>query len=289
VENELLETIFGGGLVAILLLSVNKPTLIRLGSISFPQLGHFRPFAPNWLTAYSIVITLWGYRVYQTQTALGVSIAVFGAMLDRIDGKMANALGQTLSAPSTWTQGLMNKVFGNVTDAQGITRNKCLGRAKTWVGRLAIEMNFAGGTDLGKIFDPMGDKLKSMIIMLCMAQDGFLSPWLVGILAIPELVGTVIRRPFYYFQELTHSSKATAVGKYKVVIQWITIILCIPYQKHWVDLGHWAFGLEPGLNWFLGLVVLLAIASVLSRFKWARRQREVKEVLDSLEKSTKHE
>ena len=288
-DNELPATIAGGLIVAVLLLSLKNPTLKRLGLIELPpELGGFRPFAPNWLTAYSVLITLWGYKVYQTQTALGVSIAVFGAMLDRLDGKMAAALGQTLSSPLTWTRGMMNLVFGDVTDSQGVTRNKRLGHAKTWFGRWWIEMNFAGGTDLGKVFDPFGDKLKSLTIMLCMADQGFLKPWLVGILVIPELAGTVIRRPFYYFQRLTQDSKATAVGKYKVVFQWITIILCIPYQKHWIESGHWAFGMEWTLNWLLGLTILLAFASIASRFKWVRRQREVKEMIDTLEKSTEH-
>lgn len=289
-DNELLETIFGGAIIAVLLLKVSNPTLKRLGGFALPpELGGFRPFAPNWLTAYSVLITLWGYKVYQTHTAFGVWIAVFGAMLDRLDGKMAFALGQTLSSPLTWTQGMMNQVFGEATDEQKIIRNRRLGYAKTWVGRLWIEMNFPGGTDLGKVFDPFGDKLKSLTIMFCMADQGFLSPWLVGLLVIPELAGTVIRRPFYYFQRFTQDSKATAVGKYKVVIQWITIILCIPYQKHWIDLGHWALGLEWTLNWFLGCTIVLAFASIASRFKWVRRQREVKEMIDTLEKSTEHD
>ncbi|MBI5421725.1 CDP-alcohol phosphatidyltransferase family protein [Candidatus Peregrinibacteria bacterium] len=266
-----------------------KPTLVRLGSISLPELGHFRPFAPNWLTAYSIVITLWGYSIYQTHTALGVWIAVFGGMLDHLDGKMAFNLGQNLSSPLTWTQGMMNQVFGETTDAQKVTRNKRLGAAKTWVGQLWIEMNFPGGTDLGKVFDPFGDKLKSLTIMFCMADAGLLSPWLVGILAIPELAGTVTRRPFYYFQRFTQDSKATAVGKYKALAQWVAIILCIPFQKHWLSPGDSAFEAKWALNWILGLTILLAFASVASRFKWVRRQREVKEVLESLEKTTEHE
>ena len=183
----------------------------------------------------------------------------------------------------------MDQVFGKATDPEGNMRNKRLGHAKTWVGRLWIEMNFPGVTDLGKVFDPFADKLKSLTLMLCMAQDGLLSPWLVGLLVIPEVVGTVIRRPFYYLQRFIQDSKATAVGKYKVMLQWVTIILCIPYQKHWIDLGHWAFGLDWVLNWFLGLTILLAFASVVSRFKWARRQREVRKVMKTLEKSTEHE
>ncbi len=288
-EEELLQTIFGGSLVAVLLLKISKPTLVVLGSASFPEVGDFRPFAPNWLTTYSIVITLGGYQIYLEHTAFGFTIAVFGAMLDRLDGKMAFSLGHTLSSPLLWTRGIMGLAFGTVTDEHGISQNKRLGHAKTWIGRLWIEMNFPGGTDLGNIFDPLADKLKSMTLMLWMAQGGFLNPRLLCLLLVPELVGTVLRRPFYYFQGLTHDSKATSVGKYKVVLQWMTIILCVPYQKHWIDTGHWAFGLEWVLNWFLGVTIALAFASVLSRFKWVRRQRVIKEVIESLEKSTKHE
>ena len=61
------------------------------------------------------MITLWGYKVYETHTAFGVMIAVFGAMLDRLDGKMAFVLKQILSPPSQWSTGLMGHLFADVT------------------------------------------------------------------------------------------------------------------------------------------------------------------------------
>jgi phosphatidylglycerophosphate synthase len=287
-EFEFLEAIVYSIVVALLLLGVPKSILARLGRITFQPLG-WRPLSPNWVTAHSVLITLVGLWVYQRGFPQWGFVTIVGAsILDRLDGKVAFAIGETLAPPSQWTRtrGIMNQWFAPVANASGTFRTEKLGTAKTWLGRWWLEFNFPGGTDLGKIFDPFGDKLKSLTIVVYFSQRGFLSPWLVGALFIPEIVGTIIRRPFYCLEHMTQTSKATAVGKYKVLIQWIMVILCALYDQQWVEPNHWA---KWNLNWLMGLVILLAVASVASRLKWVRHRREVKDFMDTLEKSTEHE
>ena len=100
---------------------------------------------------------------------------------------------------------------------------------------------------------------------------------------------TAIRRPFYLLQKHVGQSKATAVGKYKVMLQWMAIIFSIPYHQGWVDPGEWAYGQEWALNALLILSILLAFGSVFSRFRWARERKEVFEIIQALDRSAEHE
>jgi phosphatidylglycerophosphate synthase len=262
---ELLEIMLWSGLVALLLLGIPKRTLRFLGNIA---LGSYRPLGPNWITTYSIVVTLIGMAVYTAHPVTGFVIVVGGSILDRLDGKMAMALGNPFTDPEPF-----GKTLFTAEDFQ-----------HWWK-----EFNHNGPTDLGMVFDPLGDKIKSFSILFYFASKGILCPWLVWILLIPELIGTLIRPPFNLLKDRIGKTQATGIGKYKVMVQWMTAIFCVPYDQHWIARGHWAHGMDSSLNWLLGLIVILAIASVASRFKRVRAQKEVKDVLDSLEESTKHE
>jgi phosphatidylglycerophosphate synthase len=262
---ELLEIMLWSGLVALLLLGIPKRTLRFLGNLA---LGSVRPLGPNWITTYSIVVTLIGMWIYTFHPIAGFVVVVVGSILDRLDGKMAMALGNPFPNPKPFGKGFFT--------AEGF---------RHWWA----EFNHNGPTDLGMVYDPFGDKVKSFSILFYFVFQGILCPWLVWILVLPELIGTLIRPPFNLLQSLVGKTKATGIGKYKVMAQWTTIILCVPVHQRWIDSAHWANGLDKALDWLMGLIVVLAIASVVSRFKWTRRQRELKDVLDSLEKSTEHE
>ena len=311
---ELLMIMFWSVLVALLLLWVlPKRTLRFLGLI---HIRAFRPFSPNWITAYSAVFTIVGIILYTRHPILGFVVVVFAATLDRLDGKMAFVLMTTLAPRNKWSTGSSGQLLAPVTHFTVVPTDDT-SRNNLWkiirllfakrpnliptivveeiaprdsrFNRWWYEFNFPGGTDLGEVFDPASDKVKSLSILIYFVFQGTLNPWLVCLLAATELFGTVIRRPFNLLQSHIGKTKATGVGKYKVMIQWLLVILCAPYHQHWIEQDHWAYGMESGLIWIQCLVDLLAIASVLSRFKGIRRHSEVIEVLDSLEKSTEHE
>lgn len=287
--DEFVIAVLGGGVVALLLLGVPKSALKKLGKYTIPEFNNLRPFAPNWITLYSAIIALCGLKLYEHSPVIGVMVAVFGCMLDRMDGKIAHSVGLTLAPPDQWTKGMMDYWFAEVTDLKGSVIQCRLGKAKTWPGRWLLEFNFSGATDLGAVFDPFMDKVKGLAMLAFFANYGVISLWLVGFLMVPELLGTAIRRPFYMFQKHVGQGKATAVGKYKVMIQWMVIIFSIPFHKGWIEPGHWAYHQEWALDALLILSIFLAFASVLSRFRWAREQKEVREVIQALDKSAEHE
>lgn len=278
-----------GSCVAILLIVAFPMSLLRkLGGIVFLR---FRPFAPNWITFYSIPITVCGIYLwlFQGESVWGMSIAIFGAFLDRIDGRMAYAMGETLPLPETWIVNDKGEVFADVTDRKGNTENKKIGIAQSALGKWWIEFNWRGGTDLGKVFDPFADKVKSIYIMVCFVFLGLLNPWIVGAMVIPEIVGTLMRRPFTFLKKWIHSGRATAVGKWKVILQWTALVLCIPYQEQWIHERHWAAGLDWAPSAILALSLVFAVGSVFSRFKWVRKSREIDKMINTLEETTNHE
>jgi phosphatidylglycerophosphate synthase len=322
-ETQLIVTIGGGAAVALLLLCIPNSTLIRLGKISFPSLG-YRPFAPNWITAYGMVIALAGLWIYIRIPDLGFVITVFGFMLDRIDGKEAFLQMKTLSPSSQWSVGPRGQLLATVTtftlkkeDSPKVTNDpsglmglfrkisRFLRKKKPiLIGtdsimeiapcackfhRLWAEFNFAGGTKLGEIFDPIGDKSKSIPFSIYLGYAGILNLWLVGILTILELVGTLIRPPFHLLERYTHTSKATSLGKIKFSLLTSTLILCVPTHQRWISLGHWAYGMDWIFVWLMGSVILMAALSILSRFWWFKRQKKAREIMNSLADSTGHE
>lgn len=267
--------------VALLMLSAPKFLLVSLGRVSVSKLGGFRPFTPNWITVYSCVITLVGLGVYIYHPVPGILLIVFGAMLDRLDGRMAAALEDVLNSPKEWTVGIMGVLFGSAKSSDGQTHDVRLGAAL--LGRWWAEMNFPGATDLGSVLDPALDKVKILVIYAWFSRVGILSFWLVGALALPEIVGTLMRRPFYLWEGKTSGDRATSIGKYKAVFQWVIAILCGMYHQQWVAEPLWL----PDA--FLAVTIGLAAASPLSRLTWLRQKKEVKKVLGVLDNSVRHD
>jgi phosphatidylglycerophosphate synthase len=254
--NQPLEILAWSGLIALLLLLPRRRHLKPLGEI---MIHDFRPFGPNWITVYGLIVTLTGFvlYVYRTSPVLGFVVVVGGAILDTIDGEMAKALGKCFGIPKP--------------------TGKCFFSAEMLRFRWR-EFNHGGPTILGAVFDPLADKVKALVIFSFFAYQGILSPWLVCLLAIPELVGTLIRPPFDLLKDYFDDVKASKIGKRKALLQWVTIIFCAPFHQRWIPSDHWAHnGLTWALNGLLGLTILLAMASVASRSKWIRQHKIVNE------------
>ena len=278
-------------IVVLLFLGAPKSLLKDLGAIVFPRLKGYRPFSPNWLTLYSVIISFLGIWVYTIDVLGGLVLITIGGLLDRIDGKMAFVMGKILSPPATWEWRKTHNAIAPVTE-NGRTEKRNIGRAKTRLGLLWFEFNFGGSTDWGKIFDPMGDKAKILALLAIFADRGWLAWWLLGIMLAPELLGTLVRRPFRLWEDKFQDSKATAIGKYKVLFQWIAIILCIPYDQHWLIEGHWAIEASWLPDVFLTLAAVFSIFSCVSRLKWFHRHRELRNtrrLMKKVAKATGHE
>ena len=251
----------------------------------------YRPFSPNWITTYSVVVTFAGLLFYVTDSpAIGLALITFGAALDRIDGKIAQAMGDTLHHPHKWRRGYRGCIFPTITDSNGAPSKKNLGVVRSEWQMFWFEFNFPGITDLGKSFDPFADKLKILVVLVYFGLWAhLLNIWLLACVVVPEVFGTLMRRPFRFMKKWTHQEDSTGIGKYKALFQWLAVACCVPFHLRWIDKTHWASGLEWVPNMFLGLSIVLACLSVLSRFKFIRQRKDVNRIIATVEESTKHE
>lgn len=238
--------------IIIFSLAIPKSWLRKIGPI---QIGSVRPFSPNWITAWSMVITWLGLWIYHHSPLWGITVCTIGAILDRLDGRMAMSLGQSYPPPSEWQS---HHSFRE-------------------------EFNFPGKTHWGTIWDPMGDKLKAFPALFYFVYIGVISLWLVSILMLIELIGTLIRRPFHLLQQYVQQSRATAVGKWKNVLIWVLIPFCAFSQHDVLPKWFWVHWLSP-LNGMTVLTVILAALSLGSKL-WPG----YKKTAGSFESSLDHE
>ncbi len=241
-----------------------------LGCIKYKSC--FRPFAPNWLTLYSFILTIFGFSLYLASNPVwGLIIGFYGAMLDYFDGRMARALKHTLLAsPKKWDTDIAMQIFADVRFPNGKVENVRIGISRTIFSKWWIEFNFPGTTDLGKVFDPFADKLKALSILVYFGfWTDILNSWLVIIIVAPEVFGTLLRRPFRFLQKYVKQSKASWVGKTKAMLQWVTIICCITVDLGLENKEYWA--ILP--NFILSLTIIFAIYSILSRLNWYKKEQ----------------
>ena len=271
----------------------SKSVLRGFCEISFKN--GYRPFAPNWITAYRIVVALIGFYLYVTDNVLsGAALIALGAALDRVDGKMANAMGKSLSHPSTWKRLTSGSLRAEITGINypSTTITEIIGKETNSFSRFWIEFNYPGATDLGKVFDSAIDKIQMGVLLVYFSLWAeVLSVWLVAVMFIPEIVGTLIRRPFLpdSRKDWIYQEKASGIGKVKAVSQWIVVLLCVPLEQGWVDDTHWASGYEWVPDAILGFVIIMAFLSVMSRLKYFRNNRSVNQVIESVERAISHQ
>lgn len=224
----------------------------------------FRPFAPNWITVYSFILTAIGFYLYLAgKPVWGMTIGFSGAMLDHYDGKMARALVYVLKDNrKDWKGDVADYWWADITDTDGKPDNVKIGRATTRIGKWWLEFNFPGTTGLGKVFDPFADKVKalSMLAYFSFWAD-VLDPWLVAVIIAPEVFGTLLRRPFRLLGKFSTHDSASWVGKTKATLQWGSIVCCVVVELSHTVKTNWSF--IPNL--ILGLTILFAVGSVLSR------------------------
>ncbi|MGK9148582.1 CDP-diacylglycerol--glycerol-3-phosphate 3-phosphatidyltransferase [Plantibacter flavus] len=123
-------------------------------------------------------------------------------------------------------------------------------------------------TDLGKILDPLADKILTGGALVALSILGEL-PWWVTIVVLVREVGITVHR-FIVISD--HVVAAAWMGKLKTLAQAIAISLAL--APFWVLLGPWVYWVNGA---FMTIAVLLTIASgidyVITAVRGARADR----------------
>lgn len=249
---ELVLVVLSGVIIAISLLAFSTPDrLRRLGEINLTTCSGWRPLSPNWITVWGLLLTLFGFWVYlNVHPFIGFDIVVAGAMLDRIDGKMATAIGKTLEL-----------------------------RLPLW-----NQMNFPGKTSLGEILDPLADKLRFLPMLTYAAcQTNLVLPALAIAMWGLEIFSTCMRPPFHFLDPWVSGRGATGFGKLKVALQWITLILWAGFHQDWLPEG------QEVVNVAMSLAFVFGTMSISSRLKFVRQNRRVAKVIREADQEFKHD
>ena len=123
-------------------------------------------------------------------------------------------------------------------------------------------------TDLGKILDPIADKLLTSGALVCLSILGEL-PWWITIVVLVREVGITV----YRFAVVSdHVLAAAWMGKLKTLAQAVALSLAL--LPLWTVLGDWVLWVN-GVT--MGIAVILTIASgidyVVSELRAARAKR----------------
>lgn len=113
---------------------------------------------------------------------------------------------------------------------------------------------------VGKWYDPLADKLAVLPFMIAMWYRGHLYVWLLILLLVTEVAGTLIRKPFSEGPWL-RATGAKNVGKAKFLSQVLCLVATLPFDQHWIA------GRSSVPNWLLGLSLVMAALSLLSRVR----------------------
>ncbi len=150
---------------------------------------------------------------------------------------------------------------------------------KTAKGMMELENpKIPHNENLGKVIDPLADKLTFLPPFFVLAIQGIVPWWLVTPLVSLELLSTLMRRPFhllisYQKTEKERKDQATGIGKLKVMFQFVTLLACGPLIFGWTTYSLWIPGILTGMTLVFGAL------SVLSRMSLRGRSKEVNDQL----------
>jgi len=241
-----------------LLAVVISIAIVMLKLIPLSLLAKFGRFiSPNMLSIIHAPIVWIGYVIYvHGWVYTGLSIVVFGAILDRMDGKLA---------------AILDKKYKDVKRKFPETFWEAL-----W---------YKGGSDWGKIIDPAADKFAILPIYAHIAyQYGTIAlvhnlaehvDWilllgtiLIGATILVDILGIAIRMD--YFKSIVKSKGATWAGKIKALCQWIWLLFYIIDDQSWIpqyrlEFSYW-------LDLFLMIVLSLGVISLITKvISWGHR------------------
>lgn len=269
--------------------------------------------SPNHVSVWRLPIIALGECLYIYQGKLeqpslvwqftGFLLVVAGLTLDRLDGKQAKAILNSLvflaSPPrldpiSSWawypeeiknSAGEKSQVWRVV---QITTTLKQLSQPNTSLPMFRLNRwtqaknrpTFEAGaseqdqvielTGIGEWLDPMIDKVNFHPVFLYLAHLGCLNPTIVFLMLLTDLISTIIRAPFdklsgfQVLQQFVGISKATAFGKIKVVGQFITLLAIMPATANWLSQTEQSKSYQIASGILL-LSLISGLLSVLSR------------------------
>lgn len=238
---EVLLYLVSGGLLAAVIAFFPKRWLQRWVKVWW--------LSPNALTLYGLLLTWAGTALYVSGEAplLAYWLIVSGRSLDRVDGKMAVVRDQARKE----------------AQAQG---------DPYW------EQFPQGSTEVGKVIDPLADKLGWMPFIIGFAQQEPVSLVIAIIMAVNELAGTLLRplpeeleqkllqgkfarvtRLFSLGKKYARRRGATWFGKVKYAFQVFYVLANFPMDRGWFASPLW-------LLW-----VLLGLGTLLSFLSWISR------------------
>jgi len=238
------------------LIYVGVGVLLLLAILYLPErivrfIGRY--LSPNWMSILHTPIVWIGYfGLYEAGHLFwGVQLIVFSAALDRLDGRLAATLDAHATKPVVVPKGYWQ------------------------------QLNHKGGTPLGKIVDPLMDKLAVLPIYFEvglrfvfgseLARDSFriwllsLGALLIGLMLLAELMGQIIRMDYFDKYRQKKDKGATWAGKVKANVQWLFLLFFPIWDQGWLVDGKWIYLLF--LNLLLTAILGLACLSVISKIR----------------------
>ena len=190
--------------------------------------------APNWLTILRFPCVWGGFYLYMEHDAyIGFAFVVLGFMLDRMDGKVAEAYGDEVAE------------FEDTFD----------------------ELNHPGKTKMGGWLDPLIDKFTIVPILFYFCIKGELWAPLGFLILAVEVMGIVTRPPcnsifpFNLIKLRLRQVSASWAGKTKFGFMCATLIVYIPVDKGWE-----AASAIP--NYFLATAATFTVLSFISKVEF---------------------
>jgi len=266
-----------GGLVAIAILNMPKRLLLKVGCY----------ITPNIMSIIHAPIVWIGFYLYNMGFILiGFVTVAFGAMLDRLDGRLAKVfdmeIAKHLLSPEVIINAIKAKTFDSTLQAAIAKRDIVRMSVECKIFYVSIPRNFweairyPGGSELGRVIDPAMDKAAVLPIYIWIAYLWIMNPCpaplchlyllgviIIGLIMLIEICGTLVRLDCFKKMGLIKGKGATWAGKIKALSQWLWLILFIIEDQKM--LPNYETYLITVLDFFLIGIFMLAVISLVSK------------------------
>jgi phosphatidylglycerophosphate synthase len=270
-----------GGLIAIAIIYMPKRLLLKL--------GHFT--TPNLISIIHVPIVWLGFYIYELDLVLlGLSVVAFGAMLDRLDGRLAKVfdveIARQLLSPEVFDEVLKTKQFDSTLKAAIAKRVAANGFVRVIIEgkifHITIPQTFRqaiwhpGGSELGKVIDPAMDKAAVLPIYMWIAYCWItgmthdplyylyiFGSVIMGLILLTDLSGTVIRMDYFKRKDWIKSKGATWAGKVKALAQWLWLLVYLIQDQHM--LPSYKISIPAILDFLLIGIFTLGVISLVSK------------------------